>query len=156
MSSKESTLRAWLREAIAEKEKETEAREGLSFDNLKLARRVAELTARLEQAERSAASFGSSFGTLLGWGDAPPAADGIGEELLAKVQENEYLQGALIDVQRSHAQTLRLQTARTGAAQHAATRRALRLPIAPLPRTEQIATSVGGSLKSLLESMPRT
>ena len=65
----------------------------------------------------------------------------------------------LDEVQAEHAEvteTLRLQTARTGAAQHAATRRALRLPIAPLPRTEQIATSVGGSLKSLLESMPRT
>ena len=112
--SKEVQLRAWLREAVAEKQEATEAREGLAFDNLKLARRVAELTTRLETRGSGSLGISSSFGSLLGW-ETPPQEGGAAEELFAKVQENEYLQGALIEVQRSHSQTLRLQTVQQSA-----------------------------------------
>lgn len=107
-AAKEAQLRGWLREAIAEKQEAIEAREGLAFDNLKLARRVAELSARLDSAQhRTAASI--SLNSLLHWGEAAPKEDGSAEELQASLRENESLQAALIDVQRSHACTLRLQ-----------------------------------------------
>ena len=104
---KEAQLRAWLREAIAEKHEATEAREGLAFDNLKLARRVAELNSRLEEAERNMGTTGLS--SLLSWGDPLPHEDLTGQELKATLHDNESLQAALIDVQRSHGSTLRLQ-----------------------------------------------
>lgn len=106
--SKEAQLRARLREAIAEKQEAVEAREGLAFDNLKLARRIAELTARLEDA-RHRTSGSMRLSSFLSWGDTPPPDHAAGEELLASLQENESLQAALIDVQHSHESTLRLQ-----------------------------------------------